>query len=67
MVFQNNKLMPYTNTQLYIYSSLTERDVINAGIVYGVSSLKDPNTFWIASGVNGLKGIQKKIINMKSL
>lgn len=60
MVFQNNKLMPYTNTQLYIYSSLTERDVINAGIVYGVSSLKDPNTFWIASGVNGLKGIQKK-------
>lgn len=60
MVLQNNKLMPYTNTQLYIYSSLTERDVVNAGIVYGVSSLKDPNTFWIASGVNGLKGIQKK-------
>ena len=60
MVFQNNKLMPYTNTQLYIYSSLTERDIINPGIVYNVSSLKDPNTFWIASGVNGLKGIQKK-------
>ncbi len=60
MVLQNNKLMPYTNTQLYIYSSLTERDVVNAGIVYGVSSLKDPNTFWIASGVYGLKGIQKK-------
>ena len=52
--------MPYTNTQLYIYSSLTERDIINPGIVYNVSSLKDPNTFWIASGVNGLKGIQKK-------
>lgn len=60
MVLQNNKLMPYTNTQLYIYSSLTERDVVNVGIVYGVSSLKDPNTFWIASGVYGLKGIQKK-------
>lgn len=60
MVFQNNKLMPYTNTQLYIYSSLTERDIVNTGIVYNVSSLKDPNTFWIASGVNGLKGIQKK-------
>lgn len=60
MILQNNKLMPYTNTQLYIYSSLTERDVVNAGIVYGVSSLKDPNTFWIASGVYGLKGIEKK-------
>lgn len=60
MTLQNNKLIPYTNTQLYIYSSFTERDVINAGVVYGVTSLKDPNTFWIASGVNGLKGIQKK-------
>lgn len=60
MTLQNNKLIPYTNTQLYIYSSFTERDVINAGIVYDVSSYKDPNIFWLASGVNGLKGIQKK-------
>lgn len=62
MVFQNNKLMPYTSSELYIYSSLSnsDRDVVNVGLINNVASLKDPNTFWIASGSNGIKGIQKK-------
>ncbi|WP_293715092.1 two-component regulator propeller domain-containing protein [uncultured Parabacteroides sp.] len=60
MVLQNNKLMSYTNSDLYIYSSLTDKDVVNVGIINNVTSLKSPNTFWIASGSNGIKGIQKK-------
>lgn len=62
MVTQNNKLMTYTSSTLYIYSSFSEsdRDVINVGVIDSVTSLKDPNTFWIASGDNGIKGIQKK-------
>lgn len=62
MVLQNNKLISYTSSELYIYSSLSNsnRDVINVGIINCVASLKDPNTFWIASGTNGIKGIQKK-------
>lgn len=62
MIFQNNKLMFYTSSELYIYSSLSnsDRDVINVGSINNVSSIKDPNTFWIAAGINGIKGIQKK-------
>lgn len=62
MICQNNKLMLYTNSQLYIYSSLSnsDRDVVNVGTINYVSSLKDPNTFWVASGSDGIKGIQKK-------
>ena len=60
MVLQNNKLMPYTDSELYIYSSLTDKDVVNVGIINNVSSLKDPNAYWIAAGINGIKGIQKK-------
>lgn len=62
MVTQNNKLMTYTGSTLYIYSSLSEsdRDVINVGFIDNVTSLKNSNTFWIASGANGIKGIQKK-------
>lgn len=60
MVLQNNKLIFYTNTDLYIYSSLSDKDIINVETINGISSVKDPNTFWIASGTNGIKGIQKK-------
>lgn len=62
MVMENDKLMAYTYSLLYIYSSLSpsDRNTINAGNVNGVSSLKDPNTFWIAAGTSGIKGIQKK-------
>lgn len=62
MVTQNNKLMTHTGSTLYIYSSLSEsdRDVIDVGVINSITSLKDPNTYWIASGNNGIKGIHKK-------
>ena len=59
MVIQNNKLITYTYSELYIYSSFTDRDVVNAVVINDIASLKDPNTFWIASGTNGIKGIRK--------
>lgn len=59
MVIQNNKLITYTYSELYIYSSFTDRDVVNAVVINDIASLKDPNTFWIASGINGIKGIRK--------
>ena len=67
MVIENDKLIAYTYSELFIYSSLsgTDRDVVNVGTVNNVSSLKDPNTFWIASGTSGIKGIQKRITHMK--
>lgn len=67
MVLQNDKLMLYTNSELYIYSSLTDRDIINVGVINNVTSFKDPNTFWIASGTNGIKGIQKKNGNYETI
>ena len=59
MVVDNGKLMTYTSSTLYIYSSITERETVNAGTVNGVSSLKDDGTYWIAAGTNGIKGVQK--------
>lgn len=62
MVVENDKLLACAYVDLIIYSSLspTDRDVINVGIINSVSSLKDANTYWIANGVNGIKGVQKK-------
>ena len=59
MTIQNGKLMAYTVSELYIYSSLTDRDVVKAGTVNGVSSLKSEGTYWIAAGTNGIKGVRK--------
>ena len=59
MTIQNGKLMAHTVSELYIYSSLTDRDVVKAGTVNGVSSLKSEGTYWIAAGTNGIKGVRK--------
>ena len=59
MTIQNGKLMAHTVSELYIYSSLTDRDVVKAGTVNGVSSLKSEGTYWIAAGTSGIKGVRK--------
>ncbi len=59
MTIQNGKLMTHTASELYIYSSLTDRDVVKAGTVNGVSSLKGEGTYWIAAGTSGIKGVKK--------
>lgn len=56
---ENNKLIAHTNTNVYIYSSFGNPENINVGTVNDISSLKQDNTFWIASGSGIIKGIKK--------
>lgn len=60
MVLVNGKLIPYTSSKAYIYSSLTNVETVNMGIVNGISSLKNENTYYIAAGNESIKGIRKK-------
>jgi hypothetical protein len=55
MVHQNGLLIPYSATSLTIYTSLTDKEKVNAGIVNHVSSLKDNTVLWIAAADEGLK------------
>ena len=59
MVHQNGLLIPYSATSLTIYTSLTDKEKVNAGIVNHVSSLKDNTVLWIAAADEGLKAIKK--------
>lgn len=56
---QNNKLIAFTGNKAYIYSSLTQRDVISSETINDISSLKD-DTYWIAAGRESLQGIKKQ-------
>lgn len=60
MVIQNGKLIIYTNSQLHIYSTLTVGNTVKIEPINAVSSLKKADTYWIASGTTGIKGIRKK-------
>ena len=59
MEVQQNELLVYTNTDLIIYSNITNSIYVTVGTIEDVASLKDDGKYWIASGVNGLVGIQK--------
>lgn len=56
---ENGKLIALTKSNAYIYSSFSTPDNINLGTVNDISSLKDPNTFWLATGATIMKGIKK--------
>lgn len=56
---ENGKMIAHSKTNAYIYSSLSSFDNINLGTVNDISSLKDVNTFWVASGMNIMKGVKK--------
>ncbi len=58
VTIQNGKLIAYGSTCALIMSSFTESFSIHNSPVNGISSLKDPNIFWIASGDAGLKGVR---------
>jgi len=59
MTVQNDHLIAFTSSKAYIYTSLSDRDIVDLGTVNGISSLKDANTYWIAAGSESLKGIKK--------
>ena len=56
---ENNKLISHTNTNAYIFSSFTSVDNVNFGTINDISSLKDQNTFWAATGTTIMKGAKK--------
>lgn len=56
---ENGKLIAISSSNAYIFSSLMNPDNVNMGAIYDITSLKDPNTFWIASGSTIMKGIKK--------
>ena len=56
---ENNKLIAFTSNKAYIFSSLTQKDVVNTGTINDISSLKD-NIYWIAAGRESLKGIKRQ-------
>ncbi|MDR2917581.1 MAG: T9SS type A sorting domain-containing protein [Tannerella sp.] len=56
---QNKELIAYTADNLYIYSDMNNFIYVNIGIIEDVVSLKEDGKYWIASGTNGLIGIQK--------
>lgn len=60
MTMENGFLIPFSSSVIYLYSSLTVKSNINAGIVKYVSTLKDAATLWIAAGDEGLKAVEKK-------
>ncbi len=60
---QNKELLAYTSDYLYIYSELDNPIYVNAGTIEDVTSLKEDGKYWIASGTNGLIGIQRNSDN----
>lgn len=56
---QNGELLIYTADRLYIYQNTDRYVSINIGSINDVASLKDDGKYWIASGSNGLIGIEK--------
>ena len=61
LTVQQNELLAYTSGALSIFSNLTGKDVLSVsiGMIEDVASLKADGKYWIASGTNGLIGIQK--------
>ncbi|GHT34836.1 ABC transporter substrate-binding protein [Bacteroidia bacterium] len=60
---ENEKLITFSGSELFIYSSLTERERGLINNISDASSLKDKNTFWLATGTEGLTGIRRTATN----
>ena len=57
---QSGELLAYTRDDIfYIYSDLEKYVFVRTGTINDVASLKEDGKYWIASGVNGLTGIQR--------
>ena len=63
MKIENEKLITYSSTELFIYSSLTEREKGNISDIKDVSSTKNNNKFWLATGKKGITGIERTGVN----
>ena len=57
---QSGEMLAYTRDDIiYIYSNINKYIFVRTGTVNGVATLKADGKYWIASGVNGLVGIER--------
>jgi sugar lactone lactonase YvrE len=63
MKVENNQLLTYSANELFIYSSLTEREKGTVAGIKDVSSMKDNNIYWLATGEKGITGIERTNAN----
>jgi len=64
---ENGKLTAFSASELYVYHSFTERDRGNMPGISDISSLKDAQTFWLATGTGGMTGISRTGANQYSI
>lgn len=57
---QRDKLFAYTNTNTYICSSLSQKTQVATGTTNDISCQNTSNTYWVASGSDGLVGMKLK-------
>ncbi|WP_176221496.1 type IX secretion system anionic LPS delivery protein PorZ [Massilibacteroides vaginae] len=55
---ENGKLIAHSKTKAYLFSSFANPDKIT-DTINDITSLKDPNIFWVATGSTIMKGIKK--------
>lgn len=60
MTVQRDQLLAYTNTSTYICSSLSQRTEVATGTTNDISCQNTSNTYWVASGSDGLVGMKWK-------
>ncbi|MDR2681290.1 MAG: hypothetical protein LBC47_10830, partial [Tannerella sp.] len=56
---QSNQLLAYTDDDLLIYTDVDNFSYVHIGSIYDIVSLKDDGKYWIASGINGLIGMER--------
>ncbi|MDH6305965.1 archaellin [Parabacteroides sp. PF5-5] len=63
MKVENEKLVAFSNSTLYLFSSLTESEKGSFSGISDVSSTKNENIFWLATGTSGITGIKRTAAN----
>jgi ligand-binding sensor domain-containing protein len=59
MKVENGQLVAFSGSELYLYSSFSEIEKGSVSNVYDVSSLKDKNIMWLATGESGITGLKR--------
>lgn len=62
MKIENDRLLACSSSKLYVATDLgnTQTIALNGVTLKDASCLKSPDSFWLACGTDGLKGIQKQ-------
>ncbi|MDR1116421.1 MAG: hypothetical protein LBL33_09835 [Tannerella sp.] len=56
---QSNRLLLYTDDDLSVYSDTNNFFYVRIGSIKDVASLKEDGKYWVASGANGLIGMER--------